>query len=202
MTAATRANIVQQLTRYAAATATCADRYAYAFYPMIRDADEKFICCVHGGEDMEAYLKAAEVLRDFDVDLGDLVERPISERGLDGADDLGAKMSWTERAVFSAVFERALLVLLQGFARSDHAPTAQMARSIIPREEKHVAHGLTLLRTACSSADTKHQAQDAVRKLWPVALAVLGTDEARAALRAAARSELEPLGLSVDEGVS
>jgi 1,2-phenylacetyl-CoA epoxidase catalytic subunit len=111
-------------------------------------------------------------------------------------------MSWTERAVFSAVFERALLVLLQGFARSDHAPTAQMARSIIPREEKHVAHGLTLLRTACSSADTKHQAQDAVRKLWPVALAVLGTDEARAALRAAARSELEPLGLSVDEWVS
>jgi ring-1,2-phenylacetyl-CoA epoxidase subunit PaaA len=202
MTAATRPSAVQQLTRYAAATATCADRYAYAFYPMIRDGDEKFICCVHGGEDMEAYLKAAEVLRGFEVDLGDLVTRPISERGLDGADALAAKMSWTERAVFSAVFERALLILLQGFARSDHAPTAQMARSIIPREERHVAHGLTLLRTACSSADSRHEAQDAVVKLWPVALAVLGTEEARAALLDAARSELEPLGLSVGDWVS
>jgi len=84
MTAATRANAVQQLTRYAAATATCADRYAYAFYPMIRDGDEKFICCVHGGEDMEAYLKAAEVLRGFDVDLGDRDDGNRPDTTLDG----------------------------------------------------------------------------------------------------------------------
>jgi hypothetical protein len=202
MTTAIQPSIVQELTRYAAATATCADRYAYAFYPMIRDGDEKFICCVHGGEDMEAYLKAAEVLSGFGVDLTGLVERPISERGLEGAEVLAAEMSWTERAAFSALFERALLVQLQGFAKSDHAPTAQMARSIIPREEKHVAHGLVLLRQAASSAGTKAAAQDAVRKLWPVALAVLGTEEARAALLDAARTEIEPLGLMIGDRVS
>lgn len=202
MSTSTQATVVRQLTRYAAATATCADRYAKAFYPMIKDGDEKFVCCVHGGEDMEHYLKAAEVLSGFGVDLTGLVERPISERGLDGADVLGAEMTWTERAVFSALFERALLVQLQGFARSDHAPTAHMARSIIPREERHVAHGLTLVRKACSSADTKAQVQDAVGKLWPVALAVLDTDEARSALLDAARTELELLGLSIAERAS
>jgi hypothetical protein len=202
MTTATQPTLVQELKRYAAATATCADRYAYAFYPMIRDGDEKFICCVHGGQDMEAYLKAAEVLRGFGVDLTGLVERPISERGLEGGEVLAAEMTWIERAAFSAVFERALLVQLQGFARSDHAPTAEMARSIIPREEKHVAHGLALLRTAAGSPGTRAAAQDAVGKLWPVALAVLGTEDARAALLDAARTEIEPLGLAIGERVS
>lgn len=202
MSITTQPSIVQQLTRYAAATATCADRYAYAFYPMIRDGDEKFICCVHGGEDMEAYLKAAEVLSGFGVDLTGLVVRPISERGLEGADVLAAEMSWTERAVFSVLFEGALLVQLQGFAKSDQEPIAKMARSIIPREEKHVAHGLVLLRKAASSADTKVAAQAAIRKLWPVALAVLGTEEARAALLDAARTAIEPLGLMIGEWVS
>jgi hypothetical protein len=209
MTTAIRSSLVRDLTRYAAATATCADRYAYAFYPMIRDGDEKFICCVHGGEDMKAYLAAAEVLSGLGVDLTGLVERPISERGLDGAEILAADMSWTERAVFSALVERALLIQLRGFARSDHAQTAQMARSIIPQEEKHVAHGLVLLRQAASSEGGRAAAQAAVRRLWPVALALLGTegnetgdDEARAALRDAARTELEPLGLMIDERVS
>lgn len=189
---------VQQLTKYAAATATCADRYAYVFYPMIRDGDEKFICCVHGGQDMEAYLMAAEILKTLGVDLTGLVEKPIAERGLDGADVIGAPtVTWTERAAFSAVFERALLIQLQGFAKGDHAPTAAMARTVIPREEKHVAHGLTLLRKACASPETKGQAQDAVKKLWPAALAVLGSDEARAALRDAVQSELAPLGLAI-----
>jgi hypothetical protein len=202
MTSAPTPAVVQQLTRYAAATATCADLYAYAFYPMIRDGDEKFICCVHGGQDMEAYLMAAEVLRGFGVDLTGLVERPVSERGLERTEVLAGKLSWTERAAFSALFERALLVQLQDLARSDHAPTAQMARSIIPREEKHVAHGHALLRKAASSADTRAAAQDAVRALLPPALAVLGTEEARAALLDAARSELEPLGLTIGPRVS
>lgn len=191
---------VQQLTKYAAATATCADRYAYVFYPMIRDGDEKFYCCVYGGQDMEAYLMAAEILKTFGVDLTGLVEKPIAERGLDGADVLGAsQVTWTERAAFSAVFERALLIQLQGFAKSDHAPTAAMARTVLPREEKHVAHGVALLSKACASPETRSQAQDAVKKLWPAALAVLGSDEARAALLDAVCSELAPLGLSVGD---
>ena len=201
MTTSTQTSVVRQLTRYAAATATCADRYAYAFYPMIKDGDEKFICCVHGGEDMEHYLRAAEVLRGFGVDLTGLVERPISERGLPGADVLGAEMTWTERGVFSALFERALLVQLHGFARGDHAATAELASSIIPREDRHVAHGLALVRKACSSVGPV-EVQDAVRKLLPVALAVLDTDEARSALLDAARTELAPLGLSIAERAS
>ncbi len=199
MTTAARSSLVQDLTRYAAATATCADRYAYAFYPMIRDGDEKFVCCVHGGEDMAAYLEAARVLSGLGVDLTDLVTRPISERGLEGAEILAADMTWIERAVFSALFERALMIQLQGFAKSDHAPTAQMARSILPREERHVAHGLLLLREATGADGPRAAAQAAIHKLWPVALAVLGSEDARAALLDAARTEIEPLGLMIGD---
>lgn len=197
MTTSTQANLVQQLTRYAAAAATCADRYAKAFYPMIKDADEKMVCCVHGAEDMDHYISAAEVLKDLGVDLSGLVERPISERGLPGADVLDKTGSWAERAVFSALFERALLLLLKGLARSGHAPAAKMAGAAIPREEKHVAHGLKLLRKACSSEDSKRQAQDAVQRLWPVSLALLDGDESQSALLDATLAELVPLGLSV-----
>jgi len=197
MTTSTQDQAVQQLTRYAAAAATCADRYAKAFYPMIKNADEKMICCVYGAEDMEHYMNAAEVLRDLGVDLTGLVERPLTERGLSGAEVLETTTSWAERAVFSALYERALVVLLKGLARSDHAPTAKVASAAVAREEKHAAHGLALVRAACGSADTQAQAQDAVQRLWPVALGMLDTDESRAALVDAVLSEFAPLGLAI-----
>ncbi|WP_437661273.1 Phenylacetic acid catabolic protein [Sorangium sp. So ce1182] len=199
MSTHTQSNPVQQLSLYAVAAATCADRYAKAFYPMIKDADEKMVCCVHGAEDMDHYITAAEVLRGLGVDLGGLVERSISERGLPGADVLETTASWAERAAFSAIFERALLAQLRELASSDCAPIARMAGAAIVREERHVAHGLELLRTACGDADGKAQAQDAVRRIWPVALAVLDTGELRQAFADATRDELGALGLSVSE---
>lgn len=202
MTTTTEPILIQRLTRYAAAAATCADRYAKVFYPAIRNADEKFVCCVHGGEDMDHYLKAADVLHGFGVDLAGLVERPITERGLPGADVLEAARSWIERAVFSAVFEQALVIQLQSLAASDHKAIAKVAGAALPREEKHVAHGRTLLCQACSSPDTRQEAQAAVRRMLPVALAMLDTDEARAALVEKLRVELTPLGLSVSDGIS
>lgn len=189
--------LIRQLTRYAAAAATCADRYAKVFYPMIKDADEKLICCVHGAEDMGHYLNAAEVLRDLGVDLTGMVERPIAERGLPGADVLETTRSWAERAVFSALFERALVVQLKGLVRSEHAPAARMAGDALAREDRHVAHGVELVRKACGAADTKGQAQEAVERLWPVALAMLDTDESRSALLDATLSELGALGLAI-----
>jgi ring-1,2-phenylacetyl-CoA epoxidase subunit PaaA len=190
---------LRELAFYAAAAATCADRYAKAFYPMIRDADEKWICCVYASEDMDHYMKAAEVLRDLGVDLGGMVERPISQRGLRGVDVLETTASWAERAAFSVLYEGALLALLKGLAASDCAPIAKMAASVIEREEGHVAHGLRLLRGACRAEEGKALAQDAVQRLWPVALAVLDADEPRRAFAEAARVELGALGLSAPE---
>ena len=201
MTTSTDPILIQRLTRYAAAAATCADRYAKVFYPAIRNADEKFVCCVHGGEDMDHYLKAADVLHGFGVDLTGLVDRPLGERGLPGADVLEGARSWTERAVFSAMFEQALVILLQSLADSAHQAIAKVAGFALPREEKHVAHGLTLLRQACSSPETRQEAQAMVQRMLPVALAVLDADEARAALVEKLRVELTPLGLSVSDGI-
>jgi ring-1,2-phenylacetyl-CoA epoxidase subunit PaaA len=188
---------VQQLASYAAAVATCADRYAKAFYPMTKDADEKLVCCVHGAQDMDAYIMAAEVLHGLGVDVGGIVEQPISQRGLYGAEVLETTSSWTERAVFSALFEGALLARLQVLAKSDYAPLAEMATSAIVHEERHVTHGLGILRRAQSSADEKALAQGAVDRIWPVALAALGGDDVRAAFVEATRAELGVLGLSV-----
>lgn len=188
---------VQQLTVYAAAAATCADRYAKVFYPMTRNADEKMVCCVHGGEDMDHYLRAAEVLRAHGVDLTGLVERPISERGLRGADALEAATTWAGRAVFSALFERALLTQLKALAASSDPEIARMAGSAVACEEKHVAHGMALLRQECSSAEAHKAAQHAIQQIWPTALAVLDSDSARAEFVEAARADLAPLGLSV-----
>jgi ring-1,2-phenylacetyl-CoA epoxidase subunit PaaA len=199
MSTPTQSIHVQQLASYAAAAATCADRYAKAFYPMTKDADEKMVCCLHGAEDMGHYIAAAEVLRDLGAPLGGVVERPISQRGLYGADVLEATMSWVERAVFSALFERALLVQLQELAKSSCEPIAQMAGSAIAHEERHVAHGLRLLCSLCSSPDGKAQAQDAVQRMWPVALAVLGGDESRRAFIDTTHPELRALGLSSAE---
>jgi hypothetical protein len=202
MMTSTQAFLVQQLTLYAAAAATCADRYAKVFYPMIRDADEKFVCCVHGGEDMEHYLKAAGVLAGFGVDLAGLVERPIGERGLPGPEVIEAATSWTDRAVLSAVFERALVFQLHSLARSGEAAIVKLASFAAPREDRHAAHGLAVLRKACSAPDGMRDAQDAVARLWPVAFALLEADPSRAAFAAAIRAELAPLGLTVPERTS
>ncbi|AUX21865.1 uncharacterized protein SOCEGT47_023610 [Sorangium cellulosum] len=199
MTTQAQSTQIQQLSLYAAAAATCADRYAKAFYPMIRDADEKMVCCVHGAEDMEHYISAAEVLRGLGVDLGSVVDRPISERGLYGADVLETTASWPERAVFSAVFERALLAQLRELARSTCAPIAKMAGSAVAREERHAAHGLELLRKACGVEEGRAQAQHAVRRIWPVALAAIEEGGPRQAFADAMRDELGALGLSVPE---
>jgi 1,2-phenylacetyl-CoA epoxidase catalytic subunit len=190
---------VQKLASYAAAAATCADRYAKAFYKMAKDADEEMVCCVHGAEDMGHYITAAEVLRDLGVDLGGIVERPIAERGLLGADVLETTASWAERAAFSALFEGALLAELRELSKSSCAPIAQLAASAIAHEERHVAHGLRILRGIASSEASKAEAQDAVRRLWPIALAVLGGDESRRAFIDAARAEFHALGLSASE---
>ena len=98
MSTETRQIPVEELTRYAAAAVTCADRYAKSFYSMTKNADEKMLCCVYGAEDMGHYLTAAEVLRDLGVDVGGLASRPVAERGLPGADVLEATGSWAERA--------------------------------------------------------------------------------------------------------
>lgn len=198
MSTSTQSIHVEQLARYAAAAATCADRYAKAFYPMIKDADEKMVCCVHGAEDMEHYIKAAAALRDLGVDLSGMVERPISQRGLQGADVLESTASWAERAAFSALFERALLAQLRELAKSNCAPIAEVAGAAVAREERHAAHGLELLRRLCGSAESKAHAQGAVERLWPVALAVIDGDEPRRAFAEAARADLAALGLSVE----
>lgn len=195
--------LIERLTRYAAAAATCADLYAKVYYPAVRNADEKYVCCVHGAEDMDHYLKAADLLRGLGVDLTGLVERPIAERGLVGADVIEAARSWTERAVFSAVFEQALVIQLQGLAASDHPAMVKFASVASTRENKHAAHGLALLRAACGSPDTRadtwHDAHEAIRRMLPVALTLLDDGDARAALLDELARDLDPLGLMVSD---
>ncbi|HEU4733822.1 MAG TPA: hypothetical protein VFT22_38280 [Kofleriaceae bacterium] len=202
MTTSTQATQLQQLALYAAAAATCADRYAKVFYPMIRDADEKFVCCVHGGEDMEHYLEAAELLARRGVDTTGLVERPIAERGLPGPDVIEGATSWTDRAVLSAVFERALLFQLHSLAHSGDAAIARLASFAAPREDKHVAHGMALLRKATRSPEGRQNAQDAVARFLPVAFAVLEADRSQDAFVEAVRADLAPLGLTIPERAS
>ncbi|HET7505275.1 MAG TPA: hypothetical protein VFK02_29855 [Kofleriaceae bacterium] len=202
MTTSTQATHVQQLALYAAAAATCADRYAKVFYPTVRDADEKFVCCVHGGEDMEHYLEAADLLAGLGVDTTGLVERPIAERGLPGPDLLEAATRWIDRAVLSAVFERALVFQLHGLARCGDPAIAKLASFAAPREDRHVAHGMALLRKATRSPDEIHSAQDAVGRLWPVAFALLEADGSRDEFVSAVRADLAPLGLTIPERAS
>lgn len=192
------------LTRYAAAAATCADRYAKVFYSMIRDADEKYVCCVHGAEAMQHHQQAAELLAQNGVELTGLVERPLEERGLPGAEGLSPAggESWPGRAMFSALVERAMVFQLRGLARSAHAATAALAAEALPRQEKHAAHGLWLAGKLCGERDGKRearvQAQEALGRLWPMAVALAG-DAARPAFTDAVRSALAPLGLTVPE---
>jgi len=192
--------LVQRLTRYAAAAATCADRYAKVFYPAIRNADEKYVCCVHGAEDMDHYLRAADLLRELGVELDGLVDRPIAERGLPGADVLEAARSWPERAAFSAVFEQALVIELHGLAAAGHPAIAKLAGAAIAREQRHAAHGVALLCQICTAADARPAAQAAVDLLWPVAVAALDAGDARAALADQLRAVLGPLGLTLAGG--
>jgi hypothetical protein len=191
------------LTRFAAAAATCADRYAKVFYPMIRDADEKYVCCVYGAEAMKHHQQAVELLRAEGVELAGLVERPISERGLPGSEGLEALAAdgletWPARAAFSALVERAMGFQLRRLARSEHAPLAAMAGAALPRQEKHAAHGLWLLGKHCAGepGEAQAQAQQAIARLWPLACGLAG-DDARPAFLDALRPALEPLGLAL-----
>lgn len=200
------------LLRFAAAAATCADRYAKIFYPMIRDADEKYVCCVHGAEAMQHHQQAAELLRTEGgagpggADLAGMVQRPLSERGLPGSEGLealaaGGLETWPARAAFSALVERAMVFQLRRFARGEHAPLAEMAAAALPRQEKHAAHGLWLLGKHCTgeareAREARAQAQQAIAHLWPLACALAG-DDARPAFLDALRPALEPLGLTM-----
>jgi 1,2-phenylacetyl-CoA epoxidase catalytic subunit len=188
--------LIQRLTTYAAAAATCADRYAQAFYPMIKNADEKMLCCVYGGQDMEHHLQAAEVLRGLGVSLEGMVVRPIAERGLVAADALEVTV-WEGRAMFSTLFERALVICLEALAASDHPGIAKMAAAAVVRERLHAAHGLTLVEEACRSPQGREHAQRALDRLWPAALGVLLGAAEHAALRAALGTELSRLELTM-----
>jgi len=188
---------VAQLAAYAAAAATCADRYAKAFYSMTKDADEKMICCVHGAEDMGHYMAAADLLRELGRDLGDVVVRPIGERGLAAADALAATDAWPSRAAFSALFERALLASLEALAKSARPKIAKVAAAAIAHEARHVAEGTRILRAICKSPEGRAQADAAARRLFPAALAVVLDDAARRAFADAAERELRELGITL-----
>ncbi len=209
------------LASYAAAAATCADRYAKVFYPMIRDADEKLVCCQHGAQAMGHHIEAAALLAPLGIELTGLVDKPLAERGLAGVEVLEAPSTWTDRAGFSAVVERAMAFQLRRLARpaspASAAPEisaiAAMATAALPRQEAHAAHGLMLLAVACATPEGLAAAQRAVHQLWPLALGLLdaggeraadaaadtGTDRAelRAAFLDALGSALQPLGLTL-----
>lgn len=199
MTAQPKPSELASLTRYAAAAATCADRYAKTFYPMIRDADEKYVCCAHGAEAMQHHQQAAALLAERGVDLTGLVERPLEERGLAGVEALApeAGETWRGRAAFSALVERAMALQLRGLARSEDAAVAEWAQGALPRQERHAAHGAWLLgQLRRTDADADAEARAAIARLWPMAAALVG-EEAQPALLDALRSSLQPLGLSL-----
>lgn len=172
--------LVHQMAANGEGELTAGDTYIDSFYPLAPDADERYICAQFAMEEVDHYRRFAQLLRDIDVDISDVVNLPKGQRRYFPSDSMTVTfMCWEERAAFSFLCELEGHYQIKEMVTSSYGPLATMAPTILKEEAGHFGHGVTLMRRAAAQRESMARAQAALERFYPLALDMFGRSESR-----------------------
>ena len=172
--------LVHQLAANGEGELSAGDTYIGSFYPLAPDADERYICTQFAMEEVDHYRRFARLLLEVGVDVGYMVHQAKADRRYFPADSMTVHFStWEERAAFSFLCELEGHYQIQEMADSTYAPLAAVAPTILKEEAGHFGHGVTLMRRAAETEESKARAQEAMERFYPLALDMFGRSASR-----------------------
>ncbi len=166
--------LVHQLRAHTEGELTGADDYTEIFYPMAPNAFEKRVCCERAAEEMDHYIRGAQVLEGIGIDTAYMLKQRILEREHYRTEGVRRIHNWIGRALFSFIGEAAVLNIIEEMAQSSYKPIADMCVPVLMDEHGHVGHGYRICRELCQSAEGRAQVQAGLTKAWAVTLDLFG----------------------------
>lgn len=171
--------VIKQMMVHTEGELSGADDYVELFYPMTQDAYEKKVCCERAQEEVDHYIRGAEVLADIGVDTSYMLDQKLEDRDLFATEAVKEINNWAERSLFSFLGEAAVLEMLKEMRESSYKPVADMCIPVIKDELVHVAHGYRIARAMCRTEEGRKEIQDALERMWPVTLDIFGRSDSK-----------------------
>ena len=118
-------------------------------------------------EEYGHHLRFARLQEEIGVDISKLDKAPLSifEPSID---------SWTEQMMFLAVVDRAARLQFEEFCQSSYLPLREAAQRTLKEEVGHAEYGQSQVGEICSTPEGREEAQQALEKWFPIAVAFFG----------------------------
>ncbi|MEN2979674.1 phenylacetate-CoA oxygenase subunit PaaI [Tistrella bauzanensis] len=158
--------VIHQLRAHTEGELTGADDYTQLLYPMAPDAYERKMCCERAAEEMDHFVRGAEVLRDLGIDVTYMMDQHFQERQHYRTDAVRKIDSWVQRGLFSMIGEGAVLAMIEEMAQSSYKPIANMCISIVMDEYNHVAQGRRIVKQLCATPEGRAAVQAELEGVW------------------------------------
>lgn len=175
--------LIHQLRAHTEGELTGADDYTEIFYPMAPNAFEKRVCCERAAEEMDHYIRGAQVLEGIGIDTSYMLSQRILEREHYRTEGVRRIRNWVGRALFSFIGEAAVLHIIEEMAQSSYRPIAEMCVPVLMDEHGHVGHGYRICRELCRTAEGRAQVQAGLPKAWAVTLDLFGSSRSERSRR-------------------
>ncbi|NIO06434.1 MAG: ring oxydation complex/ phenylacetic acid degradation [Deltaproteobacteria bacterium] len=130
------------------------------------------------GDEIDHFRKINALLREISKDGTPLLHRKNSERFLD-AFKVEELPTWAEVAVFCFLVDRVGRHQLEEFVDSTYIPLNEAIPGIIQEEFFHVSYGEQKMKELCGDSKSRKEAQQAVRRWYPLALDMFGRSGSR-----------------------
>lgn len=158
--------VIHQLRAHTEGELTGADDYTQIFYHMAPNAYERKVCCERAAEEMDHYVRGAEVLAEIGYDAEHMLEEHFQKRKYYRTEAVRKIDNWTQRGLFSFIGEAAVLAMLEEMKESSYLPIRRMCEPVILDEYNHVAHGYRIVKTMCETEEGRAQVQAELSKVW------------------------------------
>jgi ring-1,2-phenylacetyl-CoA epoxidase subunit PaaA len=165
--------VLHQLRQHAEGELIGAEDYLSLFYPMAPNAFERKVCCERAAEELDHFIRAAEILNDIGFDCSPMLQRNIQQRKYYKTEGVEKISSWLMRGFFSMIGEAAVLAIIEEMAQSSYVPLADMTRQVIIDEYVHVAHGQRIVEKFINEYGAK-AAQSEFELSWAMTLDLFG----------------------------
>ncbi len=154
-----------------------ADDYLFIFYPLAPNAFERKVCCERAAEELDHYMRGAEVLEAIGYDAGQFLKQTIAQRRYYKTEGVEIVDTWLKRGLFSFLGETGVLMMIEEMAHSSYLPMARMTRQVIIDEHVHVANGYRIVKEFCDAPEGPAAIQDEFDRAWAMALDLFGKSD-------------------------
>ncbi|POZ59979.1 Phenylacetic acid catabolic protein [Chromobacterium alticapitis] len=175
-----RETLVHQLLANGEGELSAGDTYLEAFYPLAPDADERYLCVQFAAEEVDHYRRFSRLLADLDVDTSPMLRQKKEERTYFAAESMTTDFrNWEERAAFSFLCELEGHYQIKEMTESSYLPLRAEALAVLREEARHFSHGALLMRRASAEPEARQRAQEALDRLYPMAMDMFGRSDSR-----------------------